>query len=56
MFDSIHNRCCLKFFSSSDSIFYVGNKVCARWEQKEHQKLEKYDKKEFSEYFFSAEN
>ena len=26
------------FFSCSDYIFYVGNKVCTRWDQKVHQK------------------
>ena len=28
---------------------HVGNKVWARWDQKVHQKLQKYAKKEFSE-------
>ena len=33
------------------SIFYVGNQVCARWDQKVHQKLQIYAEKEFLEHF-----
>ena len=39
-------------FSPSVFMFYVSKKVCARWDQKVHQKLQKYAKKEFSEHFF----
>ena len=42
----------LDFFLSSDAIFYVGNKVCARWNQRVHKKLKKDVKREFSEHFF----
>ena len=42
------------FFSSSESIFYAGNKVCARWDQKKYQKLQNMLKKSFWNTFFLA--
>ena len=43
----------LVFLSSSDSIFYVSNKVCVRLNQKLHHKLQKNAKKMLLEIFFS---
>ena len=40
----------LDFFSSSNSIFYVGNKVFVRLHQKVHQKLKKYAKSNMYKY------
>ena len=49
------SRCCLGFFfSSSESIFYAGNKACARWDQKKYQKLQNMLKKSFWNTFFLA--
>ena len=42
----------LVFLSSSDSIFYVSNKVCARLNQKLHHKLQKNAKKCYWKFFF----
>ena len=42
----------LVFLSSSDSIFYVSNKDCARWNQKLHHKLQKNAKKCYWKFFF----
>ena len=38
--------------SFSDAIFYVGNKVCASWDQNLHKKWQKYAKKFFERIFF----